>query len=211
MAPGPLSCNYTHNHNVISLTLSASSPLMPSPRLSALHPCSQDWTKSKWSERLLLSLTPGRLLPALIKVHHSITLQWTEATQLPRKYTSNKRPLLADSDGLQLLIIFIWFFFFCAVTAVALTGFSWWCSKVCCLHVFKAELLIDVIKSHPGLGAQLYFHCFEGAEAPVRQCTDERWINSLICCYCPQARCTGEMSKRREEKSIKKKKQEGVG
>lgn len=32
----------------------------------------------------------------------------------------------------------------------------------------------------------------------MRQRTDERWINSLICCYRPQARCTGEMSKRRK-------------
>lgn len=29
----------------------------------------------------------------------------------------------------------------------------------------------------------------------MRQRTDERWINSLICCYRPQPRCTGEMSK----------------
>lgn len=38
----------------------------------------------------------------------------------------------------------------------------------------------------------------------MRQCTDERWINSLICCYCPQAQCTGEMSKRRKGKHKKK-------
>lgn len=37
----------------------------------------------------------------------------------------------------------------------------------------------------------------------MRQCTDERWINSLICCYCPQAQCTGEMSKRRKGKHKK--------
>lgn len=34
----------------------------------------------------------------------------------------------------------------------------------------------------------------------MRQCTDERWINSLICCYRPEAQCTGEMSKRRKRK-----------
>lgn len=39
---------------------------------------------------------------------------------------------------------------------------------------------------------------FRGGRSPVRQCTDERWINSLICCYRPQAQCTGEMSKRRK-------------
>lgn len=32
----------------------------------------------------------------------------------------------------------------------------------------------------------------------MRQSTDERWINSLICCYRPQAQCTGEMSERRK-------------
>lgn len=37
---------------------------------------------------------------------------------------------------------------------------------VCNLALFNAKLLIDVIKSHPRLRAQAYFHCFEGAGAP---------------------------------------------
>ena len=44
----------------------------------------------------------------------------------------------------------------------------------------------------------------------MRLRTDERWINSLICCYRPQAQCTGEMSKRRKRKH-EKKKRVGVG
>ncbi len=70
---------------IITMRFHWRSPPLPAaiPPLS-LRPCSQDWTKSKWSERPLLSPTPGRLLPTLIKVHHRIILQWTGASKLPR-------------------------------------------------------------------------------------------------------------------------------
>lgn len=38
----------------------------------------------------------------------------------------------------------------------------------------------------------------------MRLRADERWINSLICCYHPQAQCTGEMSKRERKRKHEK-------